>query len=279
MKRLCKYLSLLIAVLLLAGCAAPAEVEEGYRYVEKGDASYIVPDAKAAAYNSQSSGMVAAPHVIFTSVAEMKNDIQTGNFTEEEAKNVAGFAKDTSGNIKVCSVDSLWEPRLPSGYTAPLEKIVWSGETYAFYLRGDGGFDAELVQYSQEAFDYHLSVNFTNVRYLNEYVKKESRQITSDVTATAYYFDFGDPAMDLMYSFTNDGITYYVQERYKWHRVTDGTDLEMIMIFQSGNGLRLIACLIPPSSRSSLDKPQWGRLTFEEITQFGMKKYVETEVS
>ena len=72
----------------------PKEAEEGYRYVENGNESYLILDSKTVSATNQGMGSVGTPMFTFSTMSEMKNDIKTGTFTENEITNISKFKRN-----------------------------------------------------------------------------------------------------------------------------------------------------------------------------------------
>jgi len=258
MKKLSKLTAAVLVLLLLCGCAP-----SGYKYVEKGDGSYLVLGSANLKNSSQASGSELQPYVYFNSVAEMKSDIQNGNFTAAEFAEIARFSKNSKGNVAVCSVDNLFEITKPDNFS--LEKIGWSGKGYSFYL-SRGNQSAYLTICTKESAEKRIRHNFEELKSVTDYDRKE---IDEEVNGTTYYFNFtGYPGKRVNYTFTQNGIDYYVSEGYK----TDGGKYALYSVEVVGISNAYCFSLLVESGTFS-------RIPVEVLKQFSLKKYVETEVS
>ena len=261
MKKLSKLTASVLVLLLLCGCAP-----SGYKYVEKGDGSYLVLGSANLKNSSQASGSELQPYVYFQSVAEMKSDIQNGNFTAAEFAEIARFSKDSKGNVAVCSVDNLFDVAKPESYT--LEKITWTGTSYSFHLERVN-LTATVTVKTRRGAENMIRKYFEELRSVTDYDKKE---IDEEVNGTAYYFNFtGYPGKRVNYTFSKNEIDYYVSEGYNC--ISGKYVISDITII----GISDAACFeIGFDNASSVNL---SRLTADEISQFSLKKYVETEVS
>jgi len=263
-KKMIRLTAAVLVLLLLAGCAS-----QTYKYVEKSGSTYVVLSKRVLdrydPKNASIESMAAAPEVRFSSISEMKNDIKTGNFSEEEIGKIACFSKDTAGNIEICNIDNLFEPTFPTKLT--LDYISWRGSTYCYFFN-DSQIDFCLT--TQERANYEIDREFVSARPITEHDQKETFEIAPDVSATAYYFNYtGYPTKDVHYSFVADDITYYVRERYDWG---NGDPWVNLIIIGVSNSQSFIIYMQPPFAF-------WDGFSVEEISQIGLKKYVETEVS
>ena len=272
MKIVSKLMLLWLVALLLAGCAATGE---GYKYVEKGNDSYLILDADSIIDSSQLSSSDIAPYVSFSSMAEMKSDIKSGHFSEEETASVLRFAKDSKGNIKVCSIENLHEPKVPDFCTIQIDKIVWTGEHYTFWLKARSNFNAELSVRPRNDVASEVETLFTNAKFINDNKKTETYHVTKDIVATVYYFFINTSCKYVHYTFEQDGITYYVQEIHDAH--SHLKKVEAIQIWGIGDTVSFSAWITPPTSGPALFEQQWQGLLFSSIADFGVRKYIESD--
>ncbi len=80
-----------------------SEENEGYYISLSGD---IKPQ--------ENTGMMLGT-VQFSSIEEMKEKLKSGDFTDGEMNIINNFAKDEQNRIKLCNIDNLYEPVMPSG--------------------------------------------------------------------------------------------------------------------------------------------------------------------
>ncbi|MBQ9761747.1 MAG: hypothetical protein IJV82_01570 [Oscillospiraceae bacterium] len=139
-----KIICLVTAILLLlAGCTqkedktvTPAETEQAnqlYEILEEDGAWYLVMNGEYA-QNPEDYGSweLFKGCVEFKAVGEMKHDIETGNFTEEELEKMAGYITDDKGRIPLCDLSALIEPTYPCEFV--YQSVRWSGKNYDFDL-------------------------------------------------------------------------------------------------------------------------------------------------
>jgi len=149
-----------------------------------------------------------------------------------------------------------------------LERISWTGTGYSFYLARVNR-NAQLSVRTKKEAESTIRRFFEDDRAVNEYDKKEA---DAEVNGTAYYFNFtGYPGKVVNYTFERNGINYYVSESYEH---INGT---YRMYGMHIIGLSETCCFeVFVSSENTFSL---SRISIEEISQFSLKKYVETEVS
>ena len=59
----------------------------------------------------------------------MKNDIQTGNFTNEELENISRFDRDNKDRIQLFDINKLYEPVFPKTFNKQV--VNWIGNYYS----------------------------------------------------------------------------------------------------------------------------------------------------
>ena len=272
MKKLISILVVLL-ILLLSGCTMPKEAEEGYRYVENGNESYLILDSKTVSATNQGMGSVGTPMVTFSTMSEMKNDIKTGTFTENETINISKFKRNDAGKISTCSIDKLWEPSLPAGHAVKeLMRINWYGEYYWFEINTDSYF-LEICCATEEYAEFQINQYFEEYRYVRDYDNKEICTVAPGVEATVYHVSYSGPRRVVLYTFEHNEITYHVSESYKNNNRTP----EIINIIGMGNSFNFIANVYALSDE--FGRYKWSGLSFDEISNIGLKQFVEKETA
>lgn len=81
------------------------------------------------------STKLADIYVYFHSISEMRNDILSGDLTENELQAIQRMKRDGSGNIMIPNLSCLYEPTYPSSFKKYC--VRWSGEKYSIALLTD----------------------------------------------------------------------------------------------------------------------------------------------
>lgn len=157
-----------LAVLLLVGCDS-----DTYQFVEEDGNDYAIVHIPTESRDS-SGAQEMAPYINFESLEEMIGDLQNGNLTVEELKEMNRMFKDEKGRVELPDLSNLYEPVLPEafgGYTVQMlgSRYHCLYNWYAEELRC-------LVKTTTiEAFEKRLSV----------YTDFETAPVISDFSETA----------------------------------------------------------------------------------------------
>lgn len=257
MKKLIRLFALSLAIMLLAGCSA-----NSYRYVDKGDKSYIVLDSDSQSSLSSAATQSLAPYVYFSSISEMIEDIQEGNFTEEEKMQIAKFSRNNTGNISTMSLDNLYEPIAASNYS--IDSVSWTGKYYGVEYKDES--TGETVNFSmggKRHYDLEQQIN-ANV----EKVAIKSEPDPTRKNGRLYHvvgMDGGKYKL-ILFEITDGSKTLHVREYYP---NTTSTVPDLIVINGTENGLYYKVSIMEIKTRPSLEK----------LTAFGLREYAETETS
>jgi len=260
MKNLRVIIVCLLVITLLAGCSG------GYRYVENGENSYLILGTKEPSADEKDSvaSKTTAPVVYFSSMAEMKSDIEKGNFSKEELLEIDRFSKDNNGNVLVCSTNKLYEPTFPARFG--LETVRWLGSVYGFTLKEkDGTEEITFSLRTRTYIDEEIESHYTNPGFGGGAYRTEA---VPEVGGKAYYYTdlLGENRKDVFYTVTTGDTTLYVVEDYKPD--TLGEALYKIKVFGVNN-------------RQCFEFFYYGdenstRPTMDELKAFGIREYVET---
>ena len=253
----------IFVLLCLTGCSTsnadmPYDITQ-----ENGDYYLIMKETLDDNSGSTSSEITVAPAITFGSVAEMKHDIQTGNFTEFELEQLSRFTKDEAGRIKICNLDNLYAPQFPA--TLSEYRVIWDGESYAFFITGTGG---QINILSKESFD--AEVDSQNDFEKNTKFKILGKSVESDRNATVYtYYDHRSKHQmkRVFYTISGDSGIMYADELYDL-TLSDTLPISVRTI-GSDNGVYFRVVFSQPKERPSVE---W-------LSQFGLREYVETSIS
>ena len=260
-----RFLFLLLAVLLLVGCAG-----NGYRYVPNGSEAYI--SLGVANENGDKSENIyqseMAPVVWFSSVEEMKEDLQLGRFSDEELKNIARFPKNTEGKIIAPSTDTIPFPTYPERFA--VDRLSWEGGSGfpVYWLKADGA-GAEATVLTAEKMAEELDRFFWNPKYGTNGIEQEEimPNANGNISGPARYITNANNQKVKMvhYTFSVDDATFYVLEQYLLDLQQDTPYfMEIWCVKETSNSLVVIY-------NTDYDTIPF-KLSIEEIAQFGFKK-------
>lgn len=226
---------------------------------------------------------VAAPSVKFASFAEMKSDIQSGNFSKSEMGNIARFKRNSQGYVQAVNPAELYEPFFPAAFELDLSYITWRGNGYSvvYNWQDSEKTEANVLFWSKEFFEKEVDRLFTDhVQSLKDvssnvnihYVTTEESR---NATIVQYTSSAGMDFRTILYSINKNGKSLYIMETYcldnkgnDFFKVSEETP-HKVDIYCSEHGKYFLASLRDLSARP----------TMEELSAVGLRKYVETEVS
>ena len=190
----------------------------GFHLVHEND-GYYLESYKKGVYEYRADIMdgtcIVAQFLTFHSVAEMREDFLTYNYTEDEIYAIRALLEENGGKIKVPDLDNLCEPICPGGYTFT-GKVSWSGSNhYSFYIQSNRSPQVFIGGSSKEA---HLKGVDRLLNYSGDEIVEviEKRQI-EDRNATLYVERSrrnGKTFCFLVYALTQGDKTIYVEEDY-----------------------------------------------------------------
>ena len=155
------------------------------------------------------------PVVVFTSLAEMKSDLLTGQFTDEEWEEIKEL-----GSGELVNLDTL----LTSVYPNTLDSytIEWDRRGYAFRLvDADSETECQLFEVTTDTatdktVTYHNWLEHLVSVY--SYLERETVRVETEAerNATSYYWTVwdGEEVKDCVYTIEQNDRTFYVHERY-----------------------------------------------------------------
>ena len=267
-----KFVCVLLVILLLAlsGCAS-SEVLSNEQYVirEKDDVYYLDfhdnSYAKEAASIDKNGSAIGGYNIYFSTVAEMQDCIKNGKFSKEDLVGMQAYEKAENGKVAVCNVNKLYDVVLPEGFS--LNRISWKGISYKFDLigiNGGSGYlrvgDKEDVQnYIERRSLYNAGKELATIVSNSKDAERNADVIIFKAEAT------GENLKYIRYTYECNGITITAQEEYNLDE--SETIPGWISYWGEGNGVYFTGIL---GGFTELPSYEW-------VTSFGLKPYVETE--
>jgi hypothetical protein len=100
-------------------------------------------------YGDVGVALTPPPDIYFASVADMKDFLLEGKFTNEHLLNISGFEKASNGLPAMLDLNAIWEPKLPEELR--VGRVTWRGVNYA-YLFGDGKHQGKISVLSETKY-------------------------------------------------------------------------------------------------------------------------------
>jgi len=255
MRKLSTLLTIVLSLSILAGCSST-----NYRLIEKDGNYYIQLSERyvrnTASEDSSSASIIRTP-VEFSSLSEMKADIQSGNFSDEELKIISGFSKTSDGRIRICNINKLYTPECPADWS--IISVYWYGGGYTFTLsRNDEG-PAHYQLTDQSSYDRAYNYMYHREEYTDATL--DAKTISDDNLTVTYDFTRSDGTQyRKIYRKLIVGGKEMIIEEYPADGLID------VFIYGKENDRFFYSSII------GLSTP----LTTDQLSQFGIREYVET---
>lgn len=265
MKQLLITVSILAVLSLLVGCS---RVDKPYEIVVDDGEYYLIMDSTIKDANKEiGTGLTVSPSISFDSIDEMKNDIITGNFTEQELEQLAQFDTDDTGRIRLFDLNELYAPICP--FKIDSYRVTWDGNSYCFCVDDP---NTEL----------HLCHSICSKSYFDEYVNDYSNFLTehpaidlvsqsTEPDRNAMVYVYGDN-IELQFKFvyyplTVDNQTLHIGEYYSLVESADIPDY--VNILGTNGDVYFNIQLYHLQERPSIE---W-------LSELGAQEYIETSTS
>jgi hypothetical protein len=219
-----KILAIILTFLLvfcLSACRpGNTHAAEGYKYypAEDGENPYILLSNEL--YPGPNLGMsFAPPHIQFSSVEEMINDIRTGTFTEDELRKLAYMRFGGTGKIPLMYMNDLYDIVAPEDFA--LQKIEWHAwSMYDIILECITG---ESIRISRFETELELEQVWLDCEKFDpESVISKTYNMEQSETVIVGYRD-SEIIIKKTYSKEINGVVYNMYEEYV--RTEEGEDL------------------------------------------------------
>lgn len=204
-------------------------------------------------------GYFRAPLVYFESISEMKHDITTGNFTEDELYEIGRVPRSNKRLVEIFDLSNIYEPIYPSSFDS--FTVAWEGTYYSFQLSEMSG-DKRFAAIGLTSESYYNKQLERMLGY-GDNVNCYDTGYESDRNASVYYFSSG--SKHVVYQITNQDTTLTINEVYDYNGGYDNWKLEFISILGYTQGQYFSAEI---NCRRTRNRP-----SVEYLSQFGIKKY------
>lgn len=259
-----KFVSFIVVIAITTLCSCSSLPEHLVK--ENGSYYLIVDELNSDSYSANNSSLRIAPSLRFESIEELKNDIETANFTKSELKELRRFEKDEDGKILICNLDDLYEPVFPAEYSE--YTVILVGNYYNF--RAETAADSNSV-YFQVTTQEHFERERDEILSSGDDLREATTSVVGDRNATVYTYSATESdgkrrteveRKRLIYSFEKDGETFYVLESYRYS--SDSTPY-MITVCGPSKDKYIILYITDLQTRPSIE---W-------LSSFGLVEYSE----
>ena len=267
MKRLL-CVALLILILVLSGCSQKTIVSNNIYSIEEGkDGEYVMNFHDPADFsNSYVQGSERPPQFIFNSLAHMKQTIENGTFSAKQQRDIQKFFGKRSGTVRICNINGLFDARLPENCVS--STVHWYGSTYSIDF-GDGTVYG-TVNLSKEAGVKWEEESWGNRTKENSAISIISEETEASRNASVIVFDavtVGQRWKEIRYNYSSGDTNMVILERYLCS--ASETVPQAIYLWGQSSGEYFTVYLYGLTERPS----------YEWITAFGLKPYVEEKTS
>ena len=263
-----KYTILLLCLLLLtiSGCADPEVLSNDiYTIYEVNDGKLLLSFHKQLVYPQYDhSASERPPKFQYKSLGDMKRVIENGSFSAAEQKNIQKFFGNSSALVNVCNIYALSDAKLPNN--AASSTVHWYGSTYSIDIDAGDVYgmvnitSKELVEWEEECWGNRTSANRS--------ISIISEETEADRNASVIVFDavtVGERWKEIRYNYSAKDTKMVILERYLCS--DSETSPQAIYMWGQSNGEYFTVYLYGFTERPS----------YEWVTSFGLKPYVETE--
>lgn len=213
----------------------------------------------------------ALDFIEFSSISELKSTIKSGTLQGWQLDIIKeSFPKDDTNGIKICNINNLYRPILPTSMKNT--SVAWMGENYTFVIESEIA-NGDFHYHTKEQYDGRYKKNYSD-RLSSSSVTVKNEGTTSERNATIY--DISTSAGDfqfIRYSLSTASKTLVVDEIYRLRMndeslATSANTPYFITIYGIENGVHFVVELSELEERPSVE---W-------LMSFGIKEYVPTEI-
>ena len=238
-------------------------------HVENGEYFLVFKDHFEVADGDETDEQKLARSIRFETIEEMKNDFETGNFSERELEIISEWREEDEEKVQICNLSSLYTARCPSDLT--VSSIGWyGGDGYLIIMRADAdGPKAQMSygvtpEYNEEQIEFYSNYEEENPRIT---VKAVSFDLERKATIYEYLTSDEREYKLIVYSIGEGSEMPYVVETY--NVMSNDEVPSSIKIYGQEQGKYFWLDITNLQERPSVE---W-------LSQFGLKEYVETEVA
>jgi len=234
---------------------------EKYTLFWEGEKCYMQghPGNSSNAFEGDALGKAYYP--TFSSLSEMQQKLKTGDLAPEEIAELMRYAPKNTNIVEICNINKLYEAMYPENIE--VEYIMFTGRAYSYEL--GNSITGSITYLCQEEYE-----RLYDAQYIHPLGKSGitilSVEQVDDRNAEVLRYDnlsLGIECSHVRYTNKTDHGTQYILELY-----AEDT-LISIKVFGVSNGAYYRVSLHDLEERPSIE---W-------LSSFGLREYVETEVS
>lgn len=250
----------------------PIETEQYTIYWENGKCylkSYVVDkgDSDSNTGINAMSYYVSYPH--FSSLSEMKLRLTTGDLSEDEIYALTFRQEDKSTGIEIMDINHLYEAVFPSDLT--VDYIEFSGKGYRYCFKELTG---SITCFDEESYNYNFELVYQNPSGVRTLLSQEIDQENKTITYSQN--NDGKVYKTVTYSTIARNIPIHVSELYLVN-ITDETESETLTMLDILGVKETQHFMVSFIHLEDADTEH--NISEEWISSFGLREYVETEVS
>ena len=242
-----------------------------YDIIEKDGKHYIsfntISKGEAVLADGANASTAAINLPDFTSIGQMKEKIENGDFNENELRAIEAKCKKNNGLLEICDPNSLCDVRTPQDVA--LHNISWWGNGYEFDLRSQNTESCYVDCEIAEEYSYFFQKYYANSPYSKDKAYEFREEKIADRNATQIFYQTGAGDFKVVkYEIREENRILYVSEEY--HLTSYSGPLETSTtvpyrnhMFTEENGAFVTVSIYEPTERPSVE---W-------LSSFGVTPY------
>ena len=245
MRRIQYWLIFILFLAILSGCS-----KSGYKVIVK-DGEYFLQLGQYATDSDENKRLSVGPVIKFESIEEMRNDIQTGSFSEAEW-NMLYHMADSSRQVHICNISELYEPIYPNSLNSYTVNLIGPKYYYTFFPPENF---CRVYFYIQSEEYYNEKIDPACYEEISAVITSES-----DRDATVYRWQ---KYQVITYSISTAEKTLFVKESYDFDKSSTVPFVITIEGVEAGQYFEVAI-----SSLQERPSVAW-------LSSFGLREYVE----
>ena len=220
-------------------------------------------------YKPTGNGNISAEYATYTSLKAMKQGILNGKFTKEQLRTLWIRADyNSSGEVIITNLGKLFEPKLPEDLK--VRSVLWMGKIYQFSFDSTA-FTSKRINggvsclYDEETYNRRIAKE-NAMLFENDELFFLPEETDAERDGTVYTWQYnGYTTRRIIYTYKTEEKELLVHEQY--YMEESSVVPHDIQIWGKENGAWFYVLMRDFNERPS----------YEWVTSFGLKPYVETE--
>lgn len=257
MKKILCFIMLVFGLIsILAGC-----YPDNYKLVQEDGVYYVDMNLRPHGTTNTTGGYFARG-MYFSTLDELVNDFQTGNFTEDEFEALKTFDRSEDGKIPVPNLANLLEPIVPDSLGQP--EILVCEDRCSFYYQPEDAAKVSVSFNNQAVFHKKVEAFLNYEESLAEVDQLlVSQEPERNATVYTWTTKTGETAKYILYTIDANDTVYYVHE---WYENAEGEQISLIEMWFEQQEKYMFVKIKSPEVRPSIE---W-------LTSFSLKPYEGT---